>query len=77
MGKKLNLDWQLTLSHLVYIFVISSCWLILSIWGGIALKSYYETLPQSVPLFISLSRWLGGIGLGIGAFLVGYTILER
>jgi hypothetical protein len=76
MGK-FNLDWELNLSQLIYIFVVSFTWLGFSIWGGIALNSFYVDLPQYVQLFITLSRVLGGIGIGIGICLILYIILEQ
>ena len=55
-------------------------YLIWPLEGGepeMAENSFYVDLPQYVQLFITLSRVLGGIGIGIGICLILYIILEQ
>jgi hypothetical protein len=71
-----DLDIPLELNHLIYIFVISLTWLGLSFWGDHQLHSYYEVLPQYAGLFITLSYWIGFVGIGIGVLLIIWVLVE-
>ena len=70
------LDFELELQHLIYLFLVSITWIVMSFWGRSVLLNLYSTLPTIVSVFITASFWIGGAGVAIGIGLIIYTALE-
>ena len=68
------IDFELEIQHIVYIFMISITWLLISLWGGSVLRALYDPMPLAVGTFIVVSYWVagGGFALGIGVILFLY-----
>ncbi|WP_457558165.1 hypothetical protein [Candidatus Harpocratesius sp.] len=69
-------DIQLEIEHLVYIFITSITWLLITFWGRAQYLALYDPIPSIGQLFITISFWIGGIGILIGVLLVLITIFE-
>ncbi len=70
------LDFELELRHLIFLFLISITWIIMSFWGRSAFMGLYDPLPAAISGFITASFWIGGGGIAIGIGLIIYTVLE-
>ena len=72
----MDLDIQLELNQLIYIFTIGITWTILTFWGDGQFHQYYDVLPQFASIFITLSYWISGITIGLGLILLIWILLE-
>ncbi|MHA1775748.1 MAG: hypothetical protein ACTSWC_03175 [Promethearchaeota archaeon] len=70
------LDIQLEIEHLVYIFITSITWLLITFWGRAQYIALYNPIPAIGQLIITISFWIGGAGMLIGILLVLYTVFE-
>ena len=67
-------DWELELEHVIYLFVGSITWLILSLWSNFALNLIYDpTLPAAIQTFTTVCFWIGGGGILFGIILLVIT----
>ena len=67
-------DWELELEHVIYLFVGSITWLILSFWSNFALNLIYDPiLPEAIQTFTIVCFWIGGGGILFGIILLVIT----
>lgn len=69
-------DIQLEIEHLVYIFITSITWLIITFWGRAQFLLIYDPLPSMAQLFITISFIGGAAGILIGIILILITVFE-
>lgn len=70
------LDIQLEIEHLVYIFITSITWILITFWGRAQYMALYDPIPAIAQTLITVSFWIGGAGMLVGILLVLYTVLE-
>ena len=67
-------DWELEIEHVIYLFVGSLTWVILSFWSNVALsKLYFPNLPVAIQTFTTVCFWIGGLGIIFGIILLVIT----
>ncbi len=67
-------DWELEIEHVIYLFVGSITWIILSLWSNISLNLIYDTiLPDAIQTFTTVCFWIGGGGILFGIILLVIT----
>ena len=67
-------DWELEIEHVIYLFIGSLTWLILSFWSNSALNLIYDPLlPTAIQTFTTVCFWVGGAGIISGIILLVIT----
>jgi len=66
-------DWELELEHVIYLFIGSLTWLLLSFWSNFSLNMLYDPLPEAIQTFTTVCFWIGGGGILFGIILLVIT----